>query len=386
MLDDYVNKLISIFKEHGDPKENSKIYENEYGEKSIKYLSIFYDAYNYGMLKQAVSISGLVPSCRVIYDGNINNLIDNIKSNIQSNEIIYIKNEIDSLKDLEKIKKLFPDKTIVIKWSNEIAFIDDIIDSKYMINYYKSIVSDELSTLEKIAIIYDIVKSHKYKIDKNNTIGITGRSITNLVHNDYMVCAGYVNLLKKVLKELGILSYPLYLDLKNDNETKYHVNLIIKVKDSKYNFDGFYIFDPTFDSPNDLFIKFDKNKVNFSSKEMKGYRKVDALSKYNYFLIAFPLFEKKFKNSFNEELEFNGIKIDKNKLHILLHSNQISTIQNTLRIGDFINLINIVKQNEGYPDEMIPDLIQESLYLSNYGIVDINLINKKIKKNKEETR
>ena len=35
---------------------------------------------------------------------------------------------------------------------------------------------------------------------------------------------------------------------------------------------------------------------------------------------------------------------------------------------------------------MIPDLIQESLYLSNYGIVDINLINKKIKKNKEETR
>ena len=203
MIDDFVKKLTKIFEKYGDPALNPEKYNVSESELSL--FNFYYSAYSSGILKQAVAAGGQIPRIKVTYNGDIDELISKINSieDLNSKVVIYISNEINDINHLNKLKETYHDKEIVINWNNELSFIDDVISAVYMIDYYKSVIDDNLSSLEKVTMAYDIVISHYYK-EYNVKNTMKSRNITEMVNNDCIVCRGYVNIFNRLLREMGV--------------------------------------------------------------------------------------------------------------------------------------------------------------------------------------
>lgn len=261
MIDDHVKKFTKLFEKYGNPALNPEKYN--LNESDLNYtqqlhdLNFYYSAYCSGILRQVVAVGGLVPRVKVAYNGNIDELISKINSieDLNSKVVIYIPNEINDINHLNRLKETYPDKEIVISWNNEVSFIDDVISAVYMIDYYKSVIDDTLSPLEKVTMAYDIVKSHYYK-EYSRKHTMKSRHITEMVNNDYIVCSGYVNIFNRLLREMKVNTSKLRLSLKSgDTVVDEHVRSIVQLTDEKYGIDGYFVFDPTWDSLGILLIK-----------------------------------------------------------------------------------------------------------------------------------
>lgn len=129
----------------------------------------------------------------------------------------------------------------------------DAIDFKKFHNMYKflyEIVSFvkhyNLSPLEQVMLVYDIIKSKEYtKEDKGEDIGLS-RSLSEIISSGKIVCDGYSNLLNFILDELEIPNKKIYLSYTNKKSR--HARNFIYLKDEKYNIDSFFVTDVTFDS------------------------------------------------------------------------------------------------------------------------------------------
>lgn len=134
---------------------------------------------------------------------------------------------------------------------NTATMVNDIVNR---------VENTNLSQIESIMYVYDIVKERIYKKDKDNYHN--SHDVMNVLTGDTIVCSGYSNVFNAILKCLGIKAIPLI-----SNKSK-HQRSIAYVKDEKYNIDGVYVFDPTWDS------KKDTNDYTY-------------INRYNYF--AMPL-------------------------------------------------------------------------------------------------
>jgi len=129
----------------------------------------------------------------------------------------------------------------------------DAIDFKKFHGMYKflnEIISFvkhyNLSPLEQIMLVYDIIKSKEYtKEDKGEDIGLS-RSLSEIISSGKIVCDGYSNLLNFILDELEIPNKKIYLSYTNKKSR--HARNFIYLKDEKYNLDSFFVTDVTFDS------------------------------------------------------------------------------------------------------------------------------------------
>ncbi len=377
MIDDLVKNWTNIFENFGDPALNPEKYN--LSESQLKAFKFYYSAYASGLLKQAVAIGGQIPRVEVTYNGNIDELISKINSteDLDSKMTIYIPNEINDINHLNKLKETYPDKEIVIDWNRELAFIDDVISAVYMIDYYKSVIDDTLSPLEKVTMAYDIVKSHYYK---EYNIKHTGKSrdITAMVNNDYIVCRGYVNLFNRLLREIGIDASFLDLSLKSGSKVvAEHSRSIIYLTDEKYGIDGYFVFDPTFDSADkEHYYQFEEEYAMYHKGKKDDYEKADSLVSYIYFLVPLQCYESRFSNSHDEKIILpNGAKIDSKLTYNLLHTNQNSNRESSLSTLSFVNLLCNVRLAEGYGIDALPKIIQESLYVSCYGYYKLNAVN-----------
>lgn len=125
-----------------------------------------------------------------------------------------------------------------------------------------NIVSDinkyNLSNLEKIMYVYDIVKYRIYNKDEDNYLN--NRDLDKVTSGNTIVCSGFSNLFNAILMSLDIKAMPLI------SKTANHQRSIVYVNDSKYDIDGIYVFDPTWDC---------------RKKESENY----YLECYNYFMM-----------------------------------------------------------------------------------------------------
>jgi len=374
MLEKYIETIIKVFETFGNPSLNPDKYK-ELGIPTNK-LEAYYQAFEIGLLEPVVWANE-APRVKVTYNGNIDDLIDkiNLEDNLESKQVIYITNEINNLEDLNKLKENYPDKKIIINWNYEIAFIDDVISAISMIDYFKSVVDKDLSPLEKITFVYDIVKSHNYN-DYEVKYSMNSRHITKIVNNNYIVCAGYINILNRVLNEMGFNCSNLNLSLKDANGIvkEQHVRSLIRVPDEKYEIDSYYVFDPTWDSANrKRYYKIDDDTAEYSDIKKEGFKNTDTLALYNYFLVPLALYEKTFPNSYDEKIVFPDREVlDSNTTREILHSNQIDTNDKALLPGEYITLLYNVRLAEGYSPRMIPEVIQESLFVSNLGFYELD--------------
>ena len=135
------------------------------------------------------------------------------------------------------------------------------------INFIVSSINDyDLSCMETIMIVYDIVKSYKYGNLSFDDYTVS-RALHNVVKNDSCVCAGFSNYFNFLLNELGVKSDVLMLKRKDSNIG--HQRSFIYVADDKYDVNGIFLFDPTFDCN----------------------RNVDYINNYNYFMQSAGFFK-----------------------------------------------------------------------------------------------
>lgn len=187
----------------------------------------------------------------------INMLIDIIKSSNTKVERIVVdlkndrnllKEEVYFIEELEKIK----DKSMVcfgsINDQTRISTDDMIKMEKTLDLFVQDIKTSDLSPYERYIAVYNIVKTFKdyryYKDDKtmNHDYYDQSRNIYLILNNDYIVCVGYARLLETLLRRVGIDSV-VWNVVADEGHARNYVHLV----DPKYNIDGYYMCDPTWD-------------------------------------------------------------------------------------------------------------------------------------------
>ena len=272
---------------------------------------------------------------------------------------LYIYSEI-SEEQKEKVKNITPDTTIVIREANEeetIKILDTLLqlgiksnieltaddkekfnhtkmfkDDKYdklniiikgpQINsiklteykYYENILyrfiepaqNKNYSPFEKYIYAYNVTKRFKkYKESENRA---ESRDLYKLLESDYIVCAGYSNLLIDLLTKLGIPARFAKLTVatvKEGEETKneYHARVAYSMKDPKYNIDGYYIADPTWDNSEEQdyynFVALTSKEMNYGNRLIAS--KINEIY-YNADELLFSETEQEFTDKVIEEV------------------------------------------------------------------------------------
>lgn len=194
---------------------------------------------------------------------NINNVIDKVKNSNNNIKkiIIDLKDTNFTIEELKNIK----DKNIVefgSKLDVTRLTVDKLIEQEQILDLMvKDIKESNLSSYERYIAIYSIVKKFKeYKFyqeseDIDNKYDDQSRNIYLILDNDYIVCVGYANLLQNLLKRVGINSATWSVITNSDR----HMRVYVNIEDKKYNINGYYMSDPTWDA-----IKYDKDYDNYN--------------------------------------------------------------------------------------------------------------------------
>ena len=185
--------------------------------------------------------------------------------------------ELDNLKKLEKISNLSGVNVGIFDWLNifdykSVANADKIIKEKA-----NEIKKNNYSPIEKLLHAYLIVSDREYiREDVNFDDASKSRSVYGILNNKEIVCCGYSEYLRAIVNELGDENLKVFA---NAVVTKYyehaklvfdwHQNNIVYIKDDKYNIDGFYYLDPTWDYKK-------KNSLKFFMLEIKEIKNLYA--------------------------------------------------------------------------------------------------------------
>jgi len=138
--------------------------------------------------------------------------------------------------------------------------------------------SSGFSPLERYIAVYNITKKFKeYKEDEKDLS--QARYFKYFMNNDFMVCVGYAKMLEDLCERVGLntYDYSLRVDVSYDKgfskeekivDLKCHARIIVDIDDPKYNINGYYIADPTWDNfleddfYNYALMSFDKTAQN----------------------------------------------------------------------------------------------------------------------------
>ena len=191
------------------------------------------------------NIEDLKDAVKVMEDNQIYKCNVIIKSTDHSSEL----SMIDELPYLEELDKKGYDINFFYDYITFKKFpLNRIIEDEKRLNLaVKELNESDLSPLEKFIAVYDIVNYFKpYKEEDvkhvNGEFSLS-RCLHQYLDSNYMVCAGYADLLSNLCKRIGIESS--YYDFGIVRKDTSHARCYIHLKDPKYNIDGYYITDPT---------------------------------------------------------------------------------------------------------------------------------------------
>lgn len=241
--------------------------------------------------KDYAKLNNICEADKVYFECDKNNLLkilllcENINCPIVIDSTKISLEEYKELLDKYDFNKL-SNKNIKVYYQkyNEAISIFELYSISCQIDFIaKKIKKYNLSPFEQLILAYDIVKNNVYTKEDDNDSPYSSRTLNNILNNDYIVCAGYVTMANAILKSLGNNVTSILCD----NAT--HCRGIIYINDMKYNIDGVYVFDPTFD-----------RKIDSDS----GY----FIDNYNYFSLPYYIAE---KSSHTELFNIFDLTIDK---------------------------------------------------------------------------
>ena len=123
-------------------------------------------------------------------------------------------------------------------------------DEEIMQQIVTDIKNKNLSPLEQAVAVYDISKTFKpYKNEGKEDGTAASRSLFEYMDNNYMVCAGYADLIVNLGHRLNAQYAEISLETirKVDNSLEGHGRNYINIVDPKYEVDGFYVLEPTWE-------------------------------------------------------------------------------------------------------------------------------------------
>lgn len=241
---------------------------------------------------------------------DMDKIINFIEKNGTLNITLHLKNYKEFItksqgKDFPNLKIKFENSESKIsfkKFKEMYIKLNEIIE---FINHY------DLSQLEKVFLVYDIVKSNVYKKENPDDPYCKSRDLNEIINNDKIVCVGFANLINYLLTNLGIKNKCITTINKKTNVG--HRKNYIYIDDKKYNIQGVFFLDVTADS---------KKDDNY-------------LDNYRYFLKSFDFF-----NSKNYEI------VRPNSLTLLLENEEdiFENIENGSKIylSYLLTLLNFI--------------------------------------------
>lgn len=246
-------------------KENTDVLKEVLIDSGIPILSLILSiaiGYNqkYNYLKEIEKVKEVFIFC------NENNFTDALNISKRFNAKVIISAQKISLISYKKLIEDFGveninELNVYIDYqkNNSPILISMVYKISCIINaVVEEINSYDLSPLEKIMFVYDRVKYRLYEDDLDDIN--SSRDLDKVLNGDKIVCAGYSNLFTAVLTSLGINSIPVIdLNIKHQRSLAY-------IKDAKYNIDGVYAFDPTWD-------------------KRKSKEDINYIDRYDYFLM-----------------------------------------------------------------------------------------------------
>ena len=192
--------------------------------------------------------------------GNILEVVHFINNNkIKDHKIVLTKPDLTPI--------TIDDEDLIDEFISKIDYLDNIYvigegnDEKVCINDYKKTIKYietiankvkrlNLSPIEKLMYVYDIVRDRKYKAETDDENYNASRDLTSVTSGDEIVCLGFARVYDKVIKKLGFNSM-VHAIIPKEIGKHGHARNMVYVKDEKYNIDGVYFFDTTFDSKKD---------------------------------------------------------------------------------------------------------------------------------------
>lgn len=238
-------------------------------------------------LTQLKILFTLYPQEKTYINAKYKKQLDTIINLINSNKIIirrfvpYTKQEYIALS--EKYDNVyFSVASSYVTTIENLILREDIMDS-----IIEEVNRFELSPLEKYMYLYNIVKMYKeYKEVEEDNNPYLSRYSEYTLFNDYMVCVGFAELLEELvdrLKNKNVVCSTYSCSIVDDNDKESgHCRCLIKIKDEKYDIDGIYIADPTWDS-----IKYFKREKNKKGITRINYKVPTAnIDLYNHIILT----------------------------------------------------------------------------------------------------
>ena len=208
-----------------------------------------------------------------------------------------------------------------------------------------------LSPLEQVMYAYDLVRDRVYVHEDENEDETISRDLTSVLFGDKIVCVGYATEFEKVLDNLGIRNLDCILYGKNVNDHG-HARSAVYIKDDKYNVEGVFFFDPTWDSKEkdnpDNFLNsykyFCRNKLEMDSYSSNYVHK--TLADYNEETIWD--FEDMVFNSGIASVPFEMINVFNRISNLIDGHDVISPIMRIKGNADKFNLDKVMEDLERY--------------------------------------
>ena len=304
-------------------KENTNVLKEVLIDSGIPILSLILSiaiGYNqkYNYLKEIEKVKEVFIFC------NENNFTDALNISKRFNAKVIISAQKISLISYKKLIEDFGveninELNVYIDYqkNNSPILISMVYKISCIINaVVEEINSYDLSPLEKIMFVYDRVKYRLYEDDLDDIN--SSRDLDKVLNGDKIVCAGYSNLFTAVLTSLGINSIPVIdLNIKHQRSLAY-------IKDAKYNIDGVYAFDPTWDK------RKNKDDINY-------------IDRYDYFLM--PLI-RSMNSCYCEISEL--LELDK---EVILRIIDGKDMDSALKVLDRLNILFTLVDAKYIPDD-----------------------------------
>lgn len=198
----------------------------------------------------------------------------------------------------------------------------------------------DFSPIEQVMYLYDIVRDKVYTRETEEEGKEASRDLTSVLLGKKRVCVGYANIMCSVLNKLGFKNQVFNLDpTKGD---KGHARNLVYVNDDKYDIDGYYFFDATWDS------KKEEDSINYLFSYRFFANTLEQMTYYDrgrLYSSDYPCFnESKFYEAMDLIEDGNLSKVD------------FKIVKTINRLAQFIRGERIISSHY-----MLPDYVQKSL-------------------------
>ena len=211
------------------------------------------------------------------------------------------------------------------KNEKEISYDDYVKTVELCDEILQEVIQYDFSPLEQLMYVYDLIRERVYTAENPEEEYFVSRDITSVLLGDKIVCVGFSNLFAAIIENLEFNSKPCFLF--NSEKISGHRRNIVEIHDDKYQVDGVYYFDTTWDSKH----AGDNSYLNSYLFFSRTKDDMDIITSNHYINITFNGFDKNFvkriksflKNHELSELSDDDIAVINSVSSFLMHRSLI---------------------------------------------------------------